>query len=265
MNQEIIQSYLRKYLGGRPLFLSLIRAKEATLFHPYAPLKSPVLDVGCGDGFFTRTVFGTLDQGLDVKESRIGESRRDGGYKEVIEYDGQAFPFENNTFATIVSNCVLEHIFNIDEVISEMHRVLAPGGKILVSVMARPWEDHLFGALFLGNSYRSYMRAKQVHVNMMTDDEWRRKFTSVGLRVNDSIGYLTPSQCRMVDIAHYLSIPSLISYVLLHRWVLFPSLTWYPVRFLASFFIDTCPPEQAGAIFYELSKEFSPIRSSGLR
>ena len=255
MKQEILQSYLKEYLGGRPLFLSLIRAKEATLFHAHIPLRGPVLDVGCGDGFFTRKVFGTLDQGLDVKGSRIDESRRDGGYREVVEYEGRTFPCKDNAFATIVSNCVLEHIANLDEVISEMHRVLRPGGKMLVSVMARPWEDHLFGALFFGNSYRSYMRARQVHVNMMTDAEWRRRFSDAGLRVDDSIGYLTPTQCRILDIAHYLSIPSLISYLVLKRWVLFPSFACYPVRFLASLFVDTCPPGQAGAIFYELSKE----------
>lgn len=122
MKQEILQSHSKEYLGGRPLFLSLIRAKEATPSCTHSP-RGPVLDVGCGDGFFTRKVFGTLDQ-LDVKGSRIDESRRDGGYREVVEYEGRTFPCKDNAFATIVSNCVLEHIANLDEVISEMHRVL---------------------------------------------------------------------------------------------------------------------------------------------
>jgi len=254
MNQQILQSYLRTYLGGRPLFLSLIRAKEAAIFDHYLPLAGPVLDVGCGDGYFSRIVFGVLDVGLDVSDSRISQATRDGGYKQTIIYDGHQFPFETYSFPTVVSNCVLEHIPNIDETINEMSRVVTKDGRILVSVMARPWEDHLFGALLLGNSYRSYMRAKQVHVNMLTDREWRKKFAAAGLHVVSATGYLTPTQCRMIDIAHYLSVSSLISYILTKRWVLVPSLTWYPIRYLSSLFIDVCKPEVSGAIFYELRK-----------
>ena len=255
MSHQAIRFYLRKYLRERPLFLSLIRAKEAALFHTHMPFDGPTLDVGCGDGFFTRTVFGSLDFGIDVKNSRIHESQRDGGYRKIIEYDGKVFPFKNNAFSTIVSNCVLEHISDVDGIISEMYRVLAPGGRILVSVMARPWEDHLFGALFLGNRYRLYMRSRQLHVNLIKESEWRRKFTDKGLRVDFSAGYLTPCQCMILDIAHYLSIPSLVFYLLLHRWVLFPRFTFYPVSILSSIFAKNCPPEEAGAVYYELIKE----------
>ena len=43
-------NYLSIYLRHRPLFLSLIRAKEAAMFQKFLPLKRPALDVGCGDG-----------------------------------------------------------------------------------------------------------------------------------------------------------------------------------------------------------------------
>jgi len=45
------------YLLERPLFLAVLLAKEAELYQSRFPLKHPVLDVGCGDGFFAWIAF----------------------------------------------------------------------------------------------------------------------------------------------------------------------------------------------------------------
>ena len=148
-----VVSNLDTYLQNRPLFLSLIRVKEAELFTRFMPYKEPILDVGCGDGFFAQTVFNTVSIGLDVPQSRINEAYKSDVYKKLVQYDGVKFPFPNNSFPTVISNCVLEHINDVDRIIKEMYRVLAPGGFCIVTVMAKPWEEHLFGSIFIGNSY----------------------------------------------------------------------------------------------------------------
>lgn len=250
-----IQRYLIDYLQERPMFLSLIRAKEADLFSRFLPLRNPVLDVGCGDGFFAKLVFGRVAVGLDIKESRIGQAKAAGAYRKIVTYDGRNFPFPANQFGTIVSNCVLEHIADVRSVVDEMYRVLAPGGMALVSVMAKPWEDHLVGSMVLGHAYAAWMRKKQVHMHLYTNNEWRRVFLAAGFRVEKAIGYLSPAGCRLIDIGHYLSLPSLLTYGLFGKWVLWRQLArWYPVRLCTHIMGTDVAADQAGALFFVLQK-----------
>lgn len=251
----MLKHYLREYLRARPLFLSLIRAKEASLYEAYLPFKGPVLDVGAGDGFFARTVFKTIDVGLDVAQSRMEEARGLGVYKKLVAYDGVHFPFKDKMFTTVVSNCVLEHVPGLREVIRESYRVLKPGGKLIVTVMARPWEEHLVGALVMGNTYRNYMRRKQVHLNLLTAQQWRSAFTKAHFRIENEIGYLSPASCKLIDICHYLSVPSLVTYVLFKKWMLFPALVvLYPVSLLVRILRPNVALNDSGAIFFVLGK-----------
>lgn len=259
MNKQLthtnVVSNLDTYLQNRPLFLSLIRAKEAELFTRFMPYKEPILDVGCGDGFFAQTVFTTVSTGLDIPDSRMEESRYRGVYKKLVQYDGSSMPFPSSTFPTVVSNCVLEHIQDVDGVIKEMYRVLAPGGSCVVTVMAKPWEDHLFGSIFLGNSYKQYMKRKQVHVHLYTYSEWKQVFVRAEFQVKQCIGYLSPRACTCIDISHYLSIPNLCSYVLFHTWVLFPWFsTLLPLQRLAQLIENDVSVTSAGALFFLLTK-----------
>lgn len=51
-------------------------------------------------------------------------------------YDGGRFPFTDGRFATVLCNQVLEHVFNPDEFIREICRVLTPEGRLLRPVSA---------------------------------------------------------------------------------------------------------------------------------
>ena len=48
--------------------------------------------------------------------------------------DGHLLPFGNDTFDAIISEAVLEHVHAPDIVVSEIYRVLKPGGYICVAV-----------------------------------------------------------------------------------------------------------------------------------
>jgi SAM-dependent methyltransferase len=53
------------------------------------------------------------------------------------------FPLESNSFDTVVSMNVLEHIFDFHPVFSEVHRVLKPGGTFVSST---PFMFHVHGS-----------------------------------------------------------------------------------------------------------------------
>lgn len=263
MSMNNVESFLKEYLTERPLFLSLIRAKEAYLFQKYLPLKKPVLDVGCGDGMFAKISFANksknndhiIDTGLDLKESRIEEAGKLHIYKKLVTYDGRKIPFAENSFSTVVSNCVLEHAEDIESVLSEIYRVLKPGGVFVTTVMAQPWEEHLFGSLLMGNSYKEWMRKKQLHLNLFPYTKWNETFKQAGFKIKQSEGYLSPASCRLIDLCHYLSLPSLLSYTLVRKWILFPQITsLYPIGFWGKILSQKVSREDSGALFYVLKK-----------
>ena len=53
------------------------------------------------------------------------------------------FPLESNSFDTVVSMNVLEHVFDFQPVFSEVHRVLKPGGTFVSST---PFMFHIHGS-----------------------------------------------------------------------------------------------------------------------
>lgn len=249
-----ISYYLDKYVRQRPLFLSLIRSVEADLFQSYLPLNSPSLDLGCGDGFFAKVCFTSVDVGLDVEDSRISQTAKEHVYAKILTYDGRIIPLKSNTFSTIISNCVLEHVAALPEVLKEAYRVLKPDGKFIVTVMAHPWEDYLVGNLLLGSSYKNWMRQKQVHVNLLSNRQWQDKFTKAGFVVQVAQGYLSPKACKLLDIAHYLSLPSLMTYVLTGKWNLTSKINPYPTKMLAKIMSTPVSLNASGAIFFVLTK-----------
>lgn len=103
----------------------------------FAPMLSGrLLDVGCGTKPY-RSLF-AVDAyiGLDI-DSETSHKRGGADYL----YDGNTFPFADASFDSILCNQVLEHVFNPDEFLGEIVRVLKPGGKLLLTVPF-VWDEH---------------------------------------------------------------------------------------------------------------------------
>lgn len=212
-NQRLI-SILKRYLDNRPAFLSVIRGKEAFLFGSFAPYSGPILDYGCGDGFFTETSFlksgQKVDVGLETDAKRAVLARTRQFYRKVVVYSGKRIPFPNNFFSTVISNSVLEHIFDIEESIKEVYRVLKKSGQFYVTLTTSRYEENLFGTVIFGDLYRKWMRKRAYHVSLLSEAEIEAKFKSIGFRIVKKIGYLNKTNTRFLDIMQYLSIPGKI-------------------------------------------------------
>lgn len=95
-----------------------------------------LLDVGCGSKPY-RTLFSTEDYvGLEIDSAYA----RERGFADLY-YDGRRFPLDDASFDVILCNQVLEHVFNPDEFLQEIARVLKPGGKLLLTVPF-VWDEH---------------------------------------------------------------------------------------------------------------------------
>jgi len=95
-----------------------------------------VLDVGCGYRPYESLVPSQEYVGLeiDTPESRARA-------KADAFYDGRSFPFEDGSFDAVICNQVLEHVFEPEEFVREIARVLKPGGRLLLTVPF-VWDEH---------------------------------------------------------------------------------------------------------------------------
>lgn len=94
------------------------------------------LDIGCGTKPYMHLYRSNEYVGLEIDTP---QNRKDKSAE--FYYDGKYFPFEDDTFNSVVANEVFEHVFNPDEFINETLRILKPNGLILLT-MPFVWDEH---------------------------------------------------------------------------------------------------------------------------
>ncbi|NEI68816.1 methyltransferase domain-containing protein [Rhizobium lusitanum] len=96
------------------------------------PVEGTILDVGCGEMPFRSLMRPQVRYtGLDVPQATSFGMR---DHKEIVAFDGTTIPFPDACFDTLLCTEVLEHAVDPVTLIAEMHRVLRPGGTLLVTV-----------------------------------------------------------------------------------------------------------------------------------
>jgi 2-polyprenyl-3-methyl-5-hydroxy-6-metoxy-1,4-benzoquinol methylase len=58
-----------------------------------------------------------------------------------VFYDGKILPFDDGQFDAVVSFEVLEHVFNVHEILTEINRVTKHSGHLLISIPFA-WGEH---------------------------------------------------------------------------------------------------------------------------
>jgi ubiquinone/menaquinone biosynthesis C-methylase UbiE len=104
-----------------------------------------LLDVGCGNGaapvHLARTL-GLAVTGVDVDPEQIADAkRRAEGLPEArfLTIDAERLPFEPDEFDVVFTNKVTHHVPDWQAAVSEMVRVLKPGGHLLYSDLVAPF------------------------------------------------------------------------------------------------------------------------------
>jgi len=96
-----------------------------------------VLDVACGDGYWTSRLAYLAGEvvGFDFNRDRLKQAKRmNGGFFGLIGCDAHYLPFKDRQFDAAIGICVLEHFENDYQALSELRRVLKPGGKLVMTV-----------------------------------------------------------------------------------------------------------------------------------
>ena len=98
-----------------------------------------ILDVATGKGGFVEYLTGLFEDfdsilGIDPAANRIGEAIAKLA-KDNIQFavmNGENLALENDSFDTVSISNSLHHLARVEPVLSEMKRVLKPGGRMIV-------------------------------------------------------------------------------------------------------------------------------------
>ena len=116
---------------------------------------SVILDFGCGDGERVRQY---RNAGFNAFGADIKLNKENDFLKLIHTIGGYRIPFPDETFDFVFSESVFEHVQNHYSTLSEIWRILKPGGFSLhfFSPKWKPIEPHLFvplGGIFQGYSW----------------------------------------------------------------------------------------------------------------
>jgi SAM-dependent methyltransferase len=100
-----------------------------------------VLDLGSGDGAFTAELerAGVDAVGVEVAEAALNRARS--AHPELdfrLAPIGGALPLDDGGFDVVWASEVIEHVADTARWLSEVRRVLAPGGKLLLTTPNHP-------------------------------------------------------------------------------------------------------------------------------
>jgi ubiquinone/menaquinone biosynthesis C-methylase UbiE len=105
----------------------------------------PILDVGCGGGQFLGALARSHPEaclhGVDYSVAQVHRAKarlsRLGARVQIHHAPAENLPFEDNTFAAVVSAGAIKHWQNQADGLAEMVRVLRPGGLLGVGELDR--------------------------------------------------------------------------------------------------------------------------------
>jgi len=121
------------FIARRRIILSLVKS----LLSPTG--RSRILDVGCGMGATLEALQSLGDAtGVDISPQAV-EFARKRGCKDVRLVMTGELPFSTGEFDLIVAMDVIEHIEDDVATLKDYHRLLAPGGILLLTVPAFKW------------------------------------------------------------------------------------------------------------------------------
>lgn len=109
-----------------------------------------VLDVCTGHGVLAAAALerGAAVSGLDFAEAVVSAAMRNVPGAAFRQGDAQALPYPDASFEAVMCGYGLIHLSDPAVALAEMVRVLAPGGRLAVSVWERPEPDNGFGLLY---------------------------------------------------------------------------------------------------------------------
>ena len=135
----LVEKWVYAYLKHAPLPLALREINRLIAIEAVAGGAGPVLDVGCGDGFWW-TLRGDDHRevyGIDISAREVAQAKT--RIQAALTDVSRERPFPGTEFREIIGNCSLEHVPDIDAALSNLRKAAAPDARLLMFVPTPRW------------------------------------------------------------------------------------------------------------------------------
>jgi 2-polyprenyl-6-hydroxyphenyl methylase/3-demethylubiquinone-9 3-methyltransferase len=134
------------------------------------PRGKKALEVGCGGGILCEEIarIGFETTGIDPSEaslrSAVRHARTGGLDIRYMKGSGESLPYPAHAFDVVFCCDVLEHVRDLPKVISEISRVLKPGGGFCYDTFNRTWISKI-AAIKIGQEWKRWaFMPPRIHV-----------------------------------------------------------------------------------------------------
>lgn len=261
------ENFFHNYLKQTPVPLALERSFECEILSKQN-FKRPILDVGVGEGLFAFLLFDEkIEVGIDPNKKELERCSQFNMYEELIECYGNKIPKPDASFATIMSNSVMEHIEDIEPVLREIHRLLQDDGRVFFTLPTEKFNQNtvIYSILFgiglkgLAKRFQKFYNNFWRHYHDYDVATWQKLFENNGFKVVQVQEYNPRKTCLLNDALVPFSFFSLVVKKITNKWFLVPPLRkigawiWYKMlnNTLKSNLNNTY---KSGLVFFELRK-----------
>ena len=179
---EVLLTGERLQPGSQLFGVDLARHRAAYVYANLNARGARLLDLGCGTGYGTSELADSISTKIDIfgldRVKPADASRREGA--RYVRADLGGIPFADDSFSTIVSFQVIEHLEDPGPYLAAIARMLEPEGtayittpNVLTSDGVNPWHVHEYEA----EELRSVLLAHFAEVEMLG--------VGIGPRVSD--------------------------------------------------------------------------------
>lgn len=163
------------------------------------------LDLSCGQGQIVDLCnkFGAKSIGLDLSQSAVTTGGRQ-GVSGLMVGNSQILPFADNSFDVVSNIGSLEHYFDMDAAVSEMTRVLKPGGHAVVLL---PNSFSILHTMLVAKNTGRTSVDNQPLQRYMARYEWQDLLEQDGLEIIDTHKYEQETPVTADDWKLYLRKP----------------------------------------------------------
>jgi O-antigen biosynthesis protein len=146
------------------------------------PAAERALDLGCGDGRLTSVLAVDHVVAADVSAVAVARARpRLADRAEVVELEPDAtLPFDDSAFDVVLCAETLEHVRDVQLLLSEVRRVLSPGGTLAVTT---PAHGRLTGVEILLRGFEHCFDPLSPHLRFFTRRSLARLLDGLGFRL----------------------------------------------------------------------------------
>jgi ubiquinone/menaquinone biosynthesis C-methylase UbiE len=162
----------REELGNVEVNLRFL--EQTQLLHP----GMKVVELGCGTATLTDVLHqkGVAIIGCDVSEVAIGRGREKYPHLNLSVQNAEQLPWEDESFDAVLSFDVLEHLFNPDQHLAEVYRVLKSGGYYLFQTPNK-WVNVIYETMKTHSlTWRRY------HPSLHSAGQLKRRLSRHGLK-----------------------------------------------------------------------------------